>query len=84
MYDVIIQNPAKKDLRKVPEAESIKLVRKIRSLSDNPRPEGCKKLTGYNLWRIRSGDYRVIYGIDDKDKNVFIEYIRHRKDAYRL
>ncbi|MCL5991581.1 MAG: type II toxin-antitoxin system RelE/ParE family toxin [Bacteroidetes bacterium] len=53
------------------------------ALKSEPRPAGCKKLIGFhNLWRIRIGDYRIIYSIDDSDKIIDISTIKHRKDAY--
>ncbi len=52
-------------------------------LAENPRPFGCKKLTGRNAWRIRIGRYRAIYEINDKDKSVLVVTLGHRKDIYR-
>ncbi|MEI6084420.1 MAG: type II toxin-antitoxin system RelE/ParE family toxin [Verrucomicrobiota bacterium] len=50
----------------------------------NPRPPGCKKLKGYHdLWRVRLGDYRVIYSIDDRARAVDVNAVRHRSEAYR-
>ena len=55
----------------------------IFELAKNPRPLGCKKLTGRDGWRIRVGKYRVIYEINDKEKTITILHIGHRKDIYR-
>ena len=55
----------------------------MEALAEKPRPEGCSKLTGREAWRIRVGDYRVIYEIHDDRQVVIIVVIRHRKDAYR-
>ncbi len=55
---------------------------KILSLSKNPRPHGCLKLTAEEGYRLRSGNYRIIYRINDKEKIVYIYRIKHRKDAY--
>ncbi|MSQ06004.1 MAG: type II toxin-antitoxin system RelE/ParE family toxin [Dehalococcoidia bacterium] len=54
----------------------------IRSLAHNPRPHGCLKLTGRDGWRIRVGDYRVIYEIDDTRQTIFVVHVGHRRDAY--
>lgn len=55
----------------------------IRELAGNPRPVGCKKLNGYkDRWRIRVGNYRVVYTIDDGRRSVDVTRIAHRKDAY--
>jgi mRNA interferase RelE/StbE len=60
-----------------------RLVPKMEGLGANPRPSGCKKLRGYkDQWRIRIGDYRVVYIIDDHRKKVSITRIAHRKDVY--
>jgi len=55
---------------------------KILSLSKNPRPSGCLKLTAEEGYRLRSGDYRIIYRVDDKEKIVYLYRIKHRKEAY--
>jgi len=53
-------------------------------LADNPRPYGCRKLTGSDRdWRIRVGDYRIVYEIDDQVREVRVMRIRHRREAYR-
>jgi mRNA interferase RelE/StbE len=60
-----------------------RLLPKIRELAGNPRPAGCKKLHGYqNRWRIRAGNYRVVYAVDDAGHAVDITRIAHRKEAY--
>jgi mRNA interferase RelE/StbE len=60
-----------------------RLLPKVRELAGSPRPTGCKKLHGYrNRWRIRAGNYRVVYTIDDAGKSVDITRIAHRKEVY--
>ena len=60
------------------------MIGRIEALSTNPRPRGCLKLQGAEaLWRIRVGDYRVIYSINDEERIVDISIVRHRGDAYR-
>ena len=57
---------------------------KIEALAGDPFPSGAVKLTdSESLYRIRVGDYRVVYGIDAKARSIYIHYIRHRKEAYR-
>jgi mRNA interferase RelE/StbE len=63
-----------------PLYESVK--RKISSLGDNPRPPGCRKLKGYEAWRIRAGDYRVVYEIDDGGRIVTVLKVAHRSIVY--
>jgi len=57
--------------------------RKILSLPGDPRPPGCRKLKGHEGWRIRIGDYRVIYEIDDSQKTITVLVIGHRREIYR-
>lgn len=83
-YAVAFARSARKEL----EALEAKLVQRIwtriEALTSNCRPAGSKKLAGTNdLWRIRIGEYRVIYGIDDDRRILDIVGIRHRRDAYR-
>lgn len=82
-YTIEFKRSAIKELRKLPRKEVVRITELIKLLSDNPRPDGCKKLKGYeNLWRIRSGNYRVIYSIEDRILIVEILEIVNRKDAY--
>ncbi len=55
----------------------------LESLRDNPRPRGTRKLKGREQYRIRVGDYRILYTIDDPDNLVTINFIEHRREAYR-
>jgi mRNA interferase RelE/StbE len=84
MYRIIFSKTAEKDLDKLPVITIKKISKAIDNLAENPRPVGCKKLksTEDNLWRIRIGDYRVIYEITDEIKVIDIRRIRHRKDIY--
>src|SRR5438105_4569034 len=82
MYQIIVSNSAEKDLDKLPVIALKKIEVAIDHLSNEPRPAGCKKLKGRNedLWRIRVGDYRIIYSIADKIQIIDIRRVRHRKD----
>lgn len=82
MYEIFLLPSAQKDLNFFKGKTFIQIRDKILSLSKNPRPTGCLKLTAENGYRLRSGNYRIIYRIDDKEKEVFIYRIKHRKDAY--
>jgi mRNA interferase RelE/StbE len=82
-YAVEIKASARKELEALPNHLLSRVVRKIQSLSDNPRPAGCKKLKGYkDLWRIRVGDWRVVYIIDDAVRVVSVTRIAHRREVY--
>ena len=82
-YTLFIQRNAQKELATLPSNIYHQIKQTIFELSTNPRPIGCRKLTGRNGWRIRIGNYRVIYEIDDKKNTVLILHIGHRRDVYR-
>ena len=84
MYDVLIERTAERDIKSLPTALFDRILPRITALADNPRPTGCHKLAGSkNDWRIRIGDYRVVYEIDDARKQVKIFRVRHRREVYR-
>lgn len=84
MYEVLIEKNAERDYKNIPFDIFTKIKESILSLKINPRPYNSKKLHGSkNDWRIRIGDYRVLYDINDEDKIVKIFRIKHRKDVYR-
>jgi mRNA interferase RelE/StbE len=83
-YRVVFTASAARELKKLPSQVIARMVTRIQSLASNPRPAGCKKLQGGDReWRIRVGDYRVIYTIDDSKLLVEVTRIRHRKDVYQ-
>ncbi|HZX11030.1 MAG TPA: type II toxin-antitoxin system RelE/ParE family toxin [Acidobacteriota bacterium] len=82
MYKILLLPPAQEDLDKLRGKTFDICVKKINSLHENPRPHGCLKLTAEQGYRIRSGNYRIIYRINDKKKEVFVYRIKHRKEAY--
>ena len=82
-YSLEIKQSAQRELDALDDPLFTRVDRKILALSDNPRPAGCKKLKGYkDQWRIRVGDWRVLYTIDDATKLVGITAIAHRRQAY--
>lgn len=82
-YDVEVKSPARKELEALPDNMLSRVVRKLESLSNTPRPAGCKKLKGYkDHWRIHVGDWRVLYIIDDAAKLVSVTRIAHRSEVY--
>ena len=85
MHEVLLERAAERDLKALSRAVYDRIVSHLKTLSQNPRPPGCKKITGSRSdWRIRMGDYRVIYEIDDRAKVVKVMRIRHRREAYPL
>jgi len=83
MYQIKLDKRVEKELDKIPEKMFDKIEKLILSLKDNPRPLGVKKLTNQEHWRIRVGEYRILYEIDDKDEVIAIFKIKHRKDVYK-
>jgi mRNA interferase RelE/StbE len=82
-YSLQIKPSAQKELDKLADAVFDRIDRKILALAENPRPTGCKKLRGYkDQWRIRVGDWRVVYIIDDAAKVVIVTRVAHRREVY--
>ena len=84
-YHVTICRSARKEIEKLDIIILRRIFPKIETLAENPYPQGSLKVQGQeNLWRIRIGDYRVIYSVDEEEKLVDIIAVRHRKKAYRF
>jgi mRNA interferase RelE/StbE len=83
-YAITFARSARKELEALDEKIINKLFPKIENLSVNPRPAGCHKLTGNKyLWRIRVGNFRIVYSINDDKNLIDIIVVRDRKDAYK-
>jgi mRNA interferase RelE/StbE len=82
-YTVSILRVAQKQLAKIDQAQRKRVVEAIFSLAESPRPTGCKKLSARSAWRIRVGQYRVIYEVHDDRLVVLVVTIGNRKDVYR-
>ena len=72
-----------KDLRPTPKRDVARILKRIEGLADDPRPEGCEKLTDRERYRIRQGDYRIVYEVQDDARIVTVVKIAHRREAYR-
>ncbi len=83
MYQIRIKKSAQKELEQISPPYNQKIIEAIDALTENPRPEGVKKLKGEEAYRIRVSDYRVIYTIEDVIQIIEVQRIRHRKDAYK-
>jgi len=70
-------------MRSLPKPDIQRIAQRMQLLADNPRPSGCKKLTAQKGYRIRQGDYRILYAIDDRERVVEIVKIGHRREVYR-
>ncbi len=83
-YRVLLERAAEKDLARLSSAIHDRVIVAIQALARNPRPSGCRKLAaGQNNWRIRVGDYRVVYEIADEIRVVRVNRVRHRREVYR-
>ncbi len=82
-YRVTLTAFVRKTLLRLPEKTHDAIIEKLLTLKENPRPSGVKKLQGRESWRVRVGDYRILYTIDDAEKIVAVFAIDHRRDVYR-
>ena len=83
MYRITVKGSAERDLRRIDRSMISRVAKAIQALGENPRPSSCRKLSGSDSeFRVRIGDYRIIYVIDDMSRTIDVQRIRHRKDAY--
>ena len=84
-YSLRIKKSARKELESVAtKADRRRIVSRIQALADNPRPRDSQKLSGYERYRVRQGNYRILYSIVDMELVVYVIKIGDRKDVYRL
>jgi mRNA interferase RelE/StbE len=81
-YEIKFRPSAKREFKKLPSDIQQRIAPKIDALADNPRPFGCSRLTGMDAYRIRVGDYRIIYEIRDAELVVLVVRIAHRREVY--
>jgi len=83
-YKIVFKPSIEKDLRSLPRSMITRVLRQIEVLRKNPFPRQSMKLAGAeHLYRMRIGDYRVVYAVDKEDKEIMVHYIRHRREVYR-
>ncbi len=83
-FQVIVPKPVQKQLDKLSDKECDRIIAKIISLKENPRPQGCVKLKGHkDEFRIRVGSYRIRYSVDYERYHIILLHCMHRKDIYR-
>ncbi len=82
-YRITIKKSAAKELEDITKKDLRRIIKRIRALAENPRPQGSQKLSGQEQYRIRQGDYRIVYSIEDKNSLVDIFKIGHRREIYR-
>ena len=83
IYKLTITRSAQKAFLDIEREMALRIKEKIIALSNEPRPIGCNKLKGRDGWRIRVGNYRIIYEIDDQEKLILVLHIGHRRDIYK-
>lgn len=82
-YKTSLSIAARKELDRLDHSLQSRIVKKLKALESNPRPHGAIKMTGISSWRIRVGDYRIIYDIEDQQLIVIVIKIGHRREIYR-
>lgn len=82
-YKVLFKSSVEKDFSAIPKKDVKRILDRIKSLEDNPRPTGCEKLTGQEKYRLRQGRNRIVYSIQDDELTVWVVKAGHRKDIYR-
>ena len=82
-YKIFIKSSAAKELKRLPKKDVQRITSKIQSLSKEPRSQGCEKLSAQERYRIRQGNYRIIYSIEDDKLIVYVVKIAHRRGAYK-
>ena len=82
-YRLLIKASAAREVEALPRRERTRVVDRIRQLAADPRPPGSEKLSGEEKYRIRQGNYRILYSIDDADASVLVVKVGHRRDVYR-
>jgi mRNA interferase RelE/StbE len=83
-YRIEVSGTADRQIRTLPRADQLRVIRVIQALATDPRPPGCRKLSGYNdVFRVRIGRLRVLYTIEDRRLVIIVLKVGHRKDVYR-
>ena len=83
MYELVVRARVRKSLVRLPKNVYRRVFNTIEGLREEPRPPGCRKLSDREGWRLRVGDYRIIYEIDDEERVVTVLQVGHRRDVYR-
>jgi mRNA interferase RelE/StbE len=84
MYSIRFKSSVEKDFSQLTKKVVTRVLAQIESLKSDPYPRQAVKLSGADeLYRIRVGDYRIIYGVDTESKQIMIHYVRHRREVYR-
>jgi len=82
-YEIFFKESVWRELKKIPKSDLNRIIARIEKLGGDPRPMGCEKLTGHELYRVRQGNYRIVYSIQDYELTVWVIKVGHRKSVYR-
>lgn len=82
-YNLRLRQSAVKELENLPRRELARVMSRIETLADEPHPPGCEKLSGQERYRVRQGDYRIVYEVDESRQVVTVVKIGHRREVYR-
>jgi mRNA interferase RelE/StbE len=82
-YRVFLRKSAVDELGRIPKKDLVRILERLLSLENEARPQGCEKLSALDRYRVRQGEYRVVYAIDDREKTVDIVKVGHRGDIYK-
>jgi len=83
MYKVEVRRRVQRALDKLPKSDFQAVIEAVKDLAQTPRPRGIEKVKSTGLWRIRQGDYRIIYAIDDNERLITVVRVGHRREIYR-
>jgi len=83
VYSLFFKDSVRKDLDSIAKKDLRRIMERIESLTENPRPLGCEKLSGQEKYRLRQGNYRIIYSIQDSQLTVWVVKVGHRREVYR-
>ena len=82
-YSILFRKSVSKDLDPIPKKDVKRIIKRIKSLAHNPRPPGCEPLSALERYRVRQGNYRIVYSIHDDERTIQVVRVGHRREAYR-
>jgi mRNA interferase RelE/StbE len=82
-YKIYFKKSVEKDFKVIPKKDLVKILERIEALAEDPRPQGCEKLSGQLKYRLRQGRYRILYSVQDDELTIWVVKVGHRKDIYR-
>ncbi len=82
-YSIFFKDSVRKDLASIPRNDLQRIIKRIGDLAEDPRPAGCEKLSGQEKYRVRQGNYRIIFSIQDTELTVWVVKVGHRREVYR-